>query len=153
MTGSYLSPFGYINYEYVDDMIISMYFSDNPEEKIMDYHPKVNDELDLFFKHKKTKMDLNVRFIKGTVFQQKVWKALLEIPYGKTWSYKELANYIDHPKAIRAVGQACKKNPIGLLVPCHRVIGSDGSMTGYSGKAYIDLKKRILDFEKELSND
>lgn len=153
MIGSYLSPFGYVIYEWVDGAITSIYFSDENEGKSQQSHPKVNQELDMFFKHQSTKMDLNVRFTKGTLFQQTVWNALLEIPFGKTWSYQQLANYIKNPKAVRAVGQACKRNPIGLLVPCHRVIGSDGSMTGYSGKAYVDLKKRILDFEKELTHD
>ena len=70
---------------------------------------------------------------KGTQFQLQVWSALREIPYGKTISYAELARRIDKPKAVRAVGAANGRNPLAIIVPCHRVIGSDGSLTGYGG--------------------
>lgn len=70
---------------------------------------------------------------RGTDFQQTVWKALLEIPFGTTWSYGELARHIGKPKAARAVGLANGRNPISIIVPCHRVIGADGSLTGYGG--------------------
>jgi methylated-DNA-[protein]-cysteine S-methyltransferase len=69
----------------------------------------------------------------GTPFQQRVWQALTEIPYGVTWSYGQLAKRIGNPKASRAVGLANGSNPISILVPCHRVIGADGSLTGYGG--------------------
>src|ERR1700690_2867719 len=69
----------------------------------------------------------------GTPFQQRVWRALTEIPYGETWSYGQLAKRIGNPKASRAVGLANGSNPISILVPCHRVIGADGSLTGYGG--------------------
>ena len=70
---------------------------------------------------------------KGTQFQLQVWSALREIPYGKTISYAELARRIDKPKAVRAVGAANGRNPLAIVIPCHRVIGSDGSLTGYGG--------------------
>ena len=89
-----------------------------------------------------------VHFTHGTPFQQLVWNALLTIPYGTTTSYQQLAQAIGRPKAIRAVGQACKNNPIGVVVPCHRVIGADGSLTGYSGKGFIHLKQALLMHEK-----
>ncbi len=76
---------------------------------------------------------------KGTQFQLKVWKALLKIPYGETRTYQEIARAIGQPKASRAVGGACHRNPIGLIIPCHRVIGSNGKLTGYYGG--LDLKK------------
>jgi methylated-DNA-[protein]-cysteine S-methyltransferase len=69
----------------------------------------------------------------GTVFQNEVWTALCDIPLGKTWSYAQLAHHIGRPKAVRAVGLANGSNPVALVVPCHRVIGSDGSLTGYGG--------------------
>ena len=81
----------------------------------------------------------------GTEFQEKVWHALLEIPYGKTKSYKEIATQIGHDKASRAVGSACKNNPLLIVVPCHRVIASNGKLTGY---AYgLSLKEKLLTLE------
>ena len=82
----------------------------------------------------------------GTDFQLSVWKALQNIPYGKTRSYKQIAQAIGNPKASRAVGMANNKNPIWILIPCHRVIGADGSLTGYGGG--IEMKKRLLGIEK-----
>jgi len=84
--------------------------------------------------------------IKGTEFQKKVWNALLEIPYGETRSYQEIAIQIGNPKAVRAVGGACNRNPIGIIVPCHRVVGKNGSLTGYAGG--LDYKKLLLENEK-----
>ncbi|MBL6931379.1 MAG: methylated-DNA--[protein]-cysteine S-methyltransferase [Rhodospirillales bacterium] len=84
----------------------------------------------------------------GTVFQQSVWRALQEIPHGKTLSYAELARNIDNPKAVRAVGSANGKNPIAIIIPCHRVIGSNGSLTGYAGG--VDRKRQLLALEGAL---
>ena len=81
----------------------------------------------------------------GTEFQQSVWKQLRQIPHGQTCSYKDIAVGIGKPKAVRAVGAANGRNPIPIVVPCHRVIGSDGSLTGFSGG--IDLKKQLLELE------
>lgn len=85
---------------------------------------------------------------KGTHFQQKVWKALLEIPYGKTISYLELSKQLGDVKAIRAVASANGKNPLWIVVPCHRVIGSDGSLTGYAGGIW--RKKWLLEHENPV---
>jgi len=83
---------------------------------------------------------------KGTQFQKRVWQALLDIPYGKTISYKQLAEAIGQPTASRAVGNANGKNPIFIIIPCHRVIGSGGSLTGF---AYgVELKKELLAIER-----
>ncbi len=81
----------------------------------------------------------------GTEFQQKVWKGLLEIPFGKTMSYMELSKKLGDVKAIRAVASANGKNPLWIVVPCHRVIGSDGSLTGYAGGLW--RKKWLLEHE------
>ena len=86
---------------------------------------------------------------KGTDFQRKVWSALRGIPYGGTRTYGEIAAYIGSPKAARAVGNACNKNPLLLAVPCHRVLGADGSLTGFA--AGIETKKRLLLLEKKYS--
>lgn len=81
----------------------------------------------------------------GTPFQKKVWKALCEIPYGETRSYGDIARAVDSPKAFRAVGMANHNNPISIIIPCHRVIGSDGSLTGYGGG--LDKKVYLLQLE------
>jgi len=85
---------------------------------------------------------------KGTDFQKKVWKALLEIPYGKTMSYLELSKQLGDVKAIRAVASANGKNPLWIVVPCHRVIGSDGSLTGYAGGLW--RKKWLIEHENPI---
>lgn len=84
----------------------------------------------------------------GTEFQLRVWAALQQIPYGQTWTYQELAEFIGEPMACRAVGLANGKNPIGIIVPCHRVIGSNGSLTGYGGG--LDRKQALLEHEGAL---
>ncbi len=81
----------------------------------------------------------------GTEFQKRVWRALCTIPYGETRSYGEIAKLIGNPKACRAVGGANNKNPIMIVIPCHRVIGADGSLVGYAGGT--DIKKRLLELE------
>lgn len=83
---------------------------------------------------------------RGTTFQKDVWEALLAIPYGKTASYSEIAARVGNPKACRAVGLANGRNPISIIVPCHRVIGADGSLTGYGGG--LDRKMVLLDLER-----
>ena len=85
---------------------------------------------------------------RGTVFQQQVWKALCDIPYGETRSYKQIAEAIGNPKAVRAVGMANNRNPLLIVVPCHRVIGANGKLVGYG--AGIDKKEFLLKLEKSL---
>lgn len=84
---------------------------------------------------------------KGTPFQQKVWSTLQTIPYGETWSYLQMAKAIGNPKACRAVGMANHRNPIGIISPCHRVIGSNGDLVGYASG--LDMKRYLLNLEKE----
>ncbi len=91
--------------------------------------------------------DIPLCFI-GTDFQKKVWNALLKIPYGKTMTYSALAKQLGNIKAIRAVATANGANPISIIVPCHRIIGSDGSMVGYAGG--MEIKKKLLQLEKAL---
>lgn len=83
----------------------------------------------------------------GTAFMKKVWAALCEIPYGKTATYGDIAGKVGKPKAARAVGHANNRNPIPIFIPCHRVVGADGSLTGYRGG--LEMKKKLLDLEKE----
>lgn len=87
---------------------------------------------------------------KGTAFQQAVWNALCEIPYGQTKSYSDIANAINKPAAVRAVGAAIGKNPILITVPCHRVIGKNGSLTGFRGG--LEMKTQLLDLERQSSS-
>lgn len=82
---------------------------------------------------------------KGTEFYRSVWRALEEIPYGETRSYRDIAQVVGRPKAVRAVGQANHNNPIPIIIPCHRVVGANGSLTGYGGG--LDLKERLLRLE------
>lgn len=105
----------------------------------------VIDQLDAYFKGKLTTFDIELN-IQGTDFQKKVWQQLVKIPYGETISYGELAKRIGNPKASRAVGMANGKNPISIIVPCHRVIGKNGSLTGFGGG--LEAKKTLLDLEK-----
>jgi len=107
---------------------------------------EVKNQLDDYFKGRIKEFDLPLDAI-GTDFQKKVWKALLTIPYGVTTSYGEIAKLIGKPTASRAVGAANGKNPIWIIVPCHRVIGASGKLTGYAGG--LDRKKWLL--EKEQS--
>jgi len=97
-----------------------------------------------YFEGKRTDFNLKLN-PEGTEFQQKVWKALLEIPFGKTMSYLELSKKLGDVKAIRAVASANGKNPLWIVVPCHRVIGTDGSLTGYAGGLW--RKKWLLEHE------
>lgn len=98
-----------------------------------------------YFEGKRKEFDLPIA-LEGTKFQNEVWSILLEVPYGKTRSYIEQAEELGNKKAIRAVAKANSKNPISIIVPCHRIIGSDGSLTGYAGG--IERKKYLLDLEK-----
>jgi methylated-DNA-[protein]-cysteine S-methyltransferase len=85
----------------------------------------------------------------GTDFQKTVWDKLMEIPYGETKTYSQIAEEIGRPGSARAIGGACNKNPIPLIIPCHRVIGSRGKLTGYAGG--IELKKALLEIERKYS--
>jgi methylated-DNA-[protein]-cysteine S-methyltransferase len=104
-------------------------------------------QLNEYFKGERVSFTFEMK-PKGTDFQKKVWKALLDIPYGKTISYQELALQLGDVKAIRAVATANGKNPLWIAVPCHRVIGSDGSLTGYAGGLW--RKKWLLEHENPV---
>jgi methylated-DNA-[protein]-cysteine S-methyltransferase len=105
------------------------------------------DQLDAYFAGTLTRFTVPLA-PRGTGFQQRVWAALQEIPYGETESYGQLAERIGSPGAARAVGLANGKNPIGIVIPCHRVVGSNGNLTGYGGG--LDRKKQLLDLELEV---
>lgn len=109
----------------------------------------VFDELDEYFAGDRKQFDVPLTFIGGTPFQRKVWHALRNIPYGEVRSYKDIASAIGTPKAVRAVGGANNKNPISIIVPCHRVIGSNGALVGYGGG--LEKKEYLLKLEGYLT--
>ena len=146
--GYYESPIGKIKIEVEDRSVIGVYFSDeSSEENRNELVDECKKQLKEYFNGKRKSFDLNIKFVKGTEFQLKVWNALKEIPYGKKVTYKYIAEKINNPKAVRAVGGANNKNPISIIVPCHRVIGVNGKMVGYSEG--IDKKEFLLRLEKE----
>ena len=106
-------------------------------------------QLQAYFAGELTDFDLDLDLI-GTDFQRRVWEALLTIPYGETRSYGVIAAQLGSPGASRAVGLANGHNPIGIIVPCHRVIGANGSLTGYGGG--LSKKRQLLDMEKSRTN-
>lgn len=107
---------------------------------------RLGSQLQRYFSGQLRQFDMPLDLV-GTPFQQSVWHALLQIPYGKTWSYAEEAAYIGRPTAVRAVAAANGNNKVSLVVPCHRVIGSNGKLTGYGGG--LPRKEWLLDLEQE----
>jgi len=107
----------------------------------------VKNQLNLYFAGKQKKFSCEIDICDGTDFQRQVWKKLMNIPYGKTWSYKCLAGAVKNPKANRAVGNANGKNRISIIIPCHRVIRRNGNLGGYGGGPRI--KQFLLDLEKK----
>jgi methylated-DNA-[protein]-cysteine S-methyltransferase len=105
----------------------------------------VKSQLEEYFAGKRLVFRLPLDLEQGTGFQRRVWHALLEIPYGRTLSYKDVAHAIGQPSAVRAVGSANGANPLPIVVPCHRVISSDGTMGGYGGG--LDVKQKLLALE------
>lgn len=97
-----------------------------------------------YLEGKREEFDIPIK-LNGTEFQKKVWRELLEIPYGETRSYKQIAEKIGNPKACRAVGMANHNNPIAIIVPCHRVIGTNNKLVGYAGG--VDIKQKLLNLE------
>jgi methylated-DNA-[protein]-cysteine S-methyltransferase len=107
--------------------------------------PLLTKELQEYFATGREKFTQPVTFLSGTDFEKAVWHALTEIPFGETRTYKGLAQKIGKPNASRAVGQALGRNPLPIIIPCHRIIESDGALGGYSGGT--DIKRRLLDME------
>lgn len=109
---------------------------------------KAIQQLQEYFLGQRKNFDIPIK-LNGTDFQLKVWREMQKTPYGEVISYDELAKRINHPKAVRAVGGACGKNPIPIIVPCHRVIGKNGKLVGFGGG--IDYKEKLLILEKTYS--
>lgn len=149
------SPLGAITIQAVDAGLLGIWFEQHttlPAELGCEsaLHPVIGatcEQLGQYFSGLRQQFNLPLA-AQGTEFQQKVWRALIEIPYGQTCSYQELANAIGNPKAVRAVGLANGKNPISIVVPCHRVIGKNGKLTGYAGG--VERKEQLLALERDF---
>jgi len=115
----------------------------NLQESEQEFAPYLR-ELDEYFGGRRRTFSFPLD-LRGTEFQLQCWRALLDIPYGETCTYRDIAVAIGHPQAFRAVGMSNNRNPIAIVVPCHRVIASDGSLCGYGGG--LDIKRQLLDLE------
>ncbi|MFC8435750.1 methylated-DNA--[protein]-cysteine S-methyltransferase [Streptomyces sp. NPDC057253] len=150
------SPYGPLTLVAEDGVLCGLYMTDQrhrpPEESFgaPDHGPfeEAEEQLKAYFAGELKEFTLELRF-HGTAFQTAVWRELRRIPLGETRTYGELADTLGNPKASRAVGLANGKNPIGIIVPCHRVVGADGGLTGYGGG--LERKRRLLDFERGAS--
>ncbi|QFR01247.1 methylated-DNA--[protein]-cysteine S-methyltransferase [Streptomyces phaeolivaceus] len=147
------SPYGPLTLVADDGVLCGLYMTEQrhrpPEES---FGPRddtlfteTEEQLEAYFAAESKEFTVELR-LRGTPFQRSVWEQLVRIPYGETRSYGDLADALGNPKASRAVGLANGKNPVGIIVPCHRVVGSDGSLTGYGGGT--ERKRRLLDFER-----
>lgn len=146
-TTYYKTPIGTAKIVGNEDGIISVSVIEEDaefSEKIPKYLQKCVQQLDEYFKGERTFFDLKLN-PQGTEFQKKVWAELLYVPFGKTRTYLEQSIQLGNVKAIRAVASANGKNPIWIIIPCHRIIGSDGSLTGYAGGIW--RKKWLLEHE------
>lgn len=145
--GYYDSPFGLVKIGVEDGLVLSVRRCDIPEE--VPSPTPLSDlaaaQLAEYFSGQRTAFDLPLD-PRGTPFQCSVWNKLLTIPYGKMRSYQDIAIAIGNPKAVRAVGMACNRNPIWIVIPCHRVVGANQKLTGYTGG--LDMKQRLLELEK-----
>lgn len=142
------SPIGVIEIVGNSEGVSSILFKDDDSLAISENIPKeLNDvvtQLQEYFEGKRSTFNAKIS-PKGTDFQKRVWNELLNIPFGKTLNYQQIANKLGDPKVIRAAASANGKNPISIIIPCHRVIGSDGSLTGYAGG--LHRKKWLLEHE------
>lgn len=145
----YHTPIGWLSIGCCQNKIVSCLFGKLSSKIIKcetDYHKKAFSQLEEYFAGKRKEFELEYEYIKGSDFQHQVWNALLDIPYGQTASYKDIAIQINSPKAYRAVGHANNQNQIVLFIPCHRVIGSNGNLVGYAGG--LEKKEYLLELEK-----
>ncbi|EFE66052.1 methylated-DNA-protein-cysteine methyltransferase [Streptomyces viridosporus ATCC 14672] len=147
------SPYGPLTLVADDGVLCGLYMTDHrhrpPEETFGDRDAtpfaEAREQLAAYFAGELKEFTLELH-LHGTPFQRRVWDLLTRIPYGETRSYGRLADDLGNPRASRAVGLANGRNPISIIVPCHRVIGASGGLTGYGGG--LDRKQRLLDFER-----
>lgn len=153
---SFESPIGKLTLYFVETDIIALSFAEEGDNlkyieryygtpvEVDKENYNYHEEVIKYLEGKLKEFNMPIAF-KGTPFQESVWKELLNIPYGETRTYKELAEKVGCPKGPRAVGGALNKNPIAIIVPCHRVVGSDGNLVGFAGG--IELKDKLLKLE------
>ena len=145
------SPVGTLALAAQEGMLVRLYLPNTPTPRLMPHKTplmeKAERQLLEYFRGERQEFDLPLA-PEGTSFQKKVWQVLREIPYGQTRSYGEIADFVGSPKGFRAVGMANRRNPLPILMPCHRVIGHDGSLTGYAGGT--ELKRYLLELEKKF---
>ena len=141
------SPFGMLLIGLEDSAVVSLKLAAEflPETLPCPAAQDVTDQLSEYFSGTRTEFDIPLA-PNGTPFQKLVWRELCRIPYGQTRTYGEIAAAIGNPGAARAVGQAVNRNPIWIVIPCHRIIGAGGKLTGYAGG--LELNQRLLDLEQ-----
>ena len=135
--------------DFVEDLPQAENINETFKESYSVFLLTVCQQLDEYFTGIRQKFDLKLK-PQGTAFQCSVWNALLRVPYGETWSYLQHAKEIKNPKAVRAIGQANSRNPIPIIIPCHRVIGKNGELTGYTGG--LGRKAQLLDLERRFKH-
>ncbi|ADO77128.1 methylated-DNA/protein-cysteinemethyltransferase [Halanaerobium praevalens DSM 2228] len=158
----YPSPMGILKIEFNNQALLKVEFDDHLREvknncqenfyqdpKILNIYNLIFDQLNQYFLGTRTKFEIPIS-LAGSEFDLKVWNYLKEIPYGQTYSYQEVAAALSKPKAAQAVGQANSRNPIAIIIPCHRVIGANGALNGYAGGVW--RKKWLLNHENNKSN-
>lgn len=151
---SYSSPIGNLNLFANSEALVKIEFGANalPPSELNSVLKNTVQQLDEYFQGRRTGFDLKLE-PRGTDFQRSVWEGLQSIPYGSTCSYGDLANVVKKPKAARAVGQANNRNPLPIIIPCHRVIGANKALVGYGGG--LPIKKWLLEHEsnKNIVNE
>lgn len=133
--------------EITDISFIQNNYQAEEQEKVNQVIKQCKEELEKYFRGELKNFKIKYH-TQGTEFQEKVWKELLNVKYGTTISYKELAKRIGRPTSVRAVANAVGKNKIGIIIPCHRIIGSNGTLTGYAGG--LENKKYLLEIERRV---
>ncbi len=135
--------------DYLDEVVVGLRLSPHWDSvsgcERTPFSDRVFSQVLEYFAGDRKEFDVAIDISRVTPFQQKILKALQAIPYGEVRTYKQLAEAIGNPKAARAVGSACNRNPIHLIIPCHRVIGANGALTGYA--AGLEVKRQLLDLE------
>ena len=146
------SPVGVIALAAQDGALVRLYLPNAPTPRLMPHKTPLMEQAERqlmeYFRGERKQFDLPL-VPEGTPFQKRVWQALKEIPYGQTCSYGDIARSIDCPKGFRAVGMANNRNPLPILIPCHRVVGSRGQLVGYTGG--LELKTYLLELEKKFA--
>ncbi|WP_244596046.1 methylated-DNA--[protein]-cysteine S-methyltransferase [Pseudidiomarina aestuarii] len=149
--GTVMTPLGLVYVGSDGVAVTEVYFTDEPVNSTAacEVVDRALQQLKEYFAGERQHFDLPLT-AQGTAFQQSVWRQLRAIPYGQLASYKDIAQAVDNPKGVRAVGMANNRNPISIVIPCHRVVGSNGSLTGYGGG--LDKKEWLIALEKAHSD-